>query len=256
MNVGIVEYLFLKQKHKTPMSSLSKIYLCQEYGIEGDINSDRTSPRQILLVDANDTNKLSIAPGELRENIVLKEIDSAIFKPGAKLTFSSGAEIRLTFYCEPCKRISHLVDSLQSIERKRGILGVVVTEGKIIKGDHVVIKPNYFPPLSEIPYQRFLQLVNKIPPGKVITYKQVLKSIGVDRSYYRVMPLYLKKAPTGYPIHRVLNSQGQTISHISQHRAKLAAEGVEVSVKQTSVEKSNNHYISLKDYGWQSPSIC
>lgn len=256
MNSGIVEYLFLKQKHKTPMSAFSKIYLRPRYGIEGDINGDPTSPRQILLVDAKDLDELSIAPGELRENIVLGKIDSDIFKPGAKLIFSSGAEIRLTFYCEPCKGVSHLVDSLQSIEGKRGILGVVVAEGKIIKGDRVVITTNYFPPLSEIPYQRFLELIDKIPPGKVITYKQILKSIGVDRSYYRVMPIYLKKAPASYPIHRVLNSQGQTISHIPQQREKLAAEGIEVSVKSTPVQNSNDQYISLKDYGWDNSNLC
>lgn len=248
---GIVEHLFLKKERKKPLLSSERLNLLQKYGIEGDKNSDRHSPRQVLIVDQQDLNELSISPGELRENIVLSEIDSDIFKPGAKLTCSGGAEIRLTFYCEPCKRIAHLVDSLKSIEQKRGILGIVVHEGKVLTGDHVRIEPNYFPVLSEIPYERFLDLVSKIPPGKVITYKQVLTGIGVDRSYYRVMPLYLKKAPDNYPIHRIVDSQGKTISHIPNHRDKLEAEEIKV------IKVSSDRYsISLEDHGWQDYGLC
>ena len=68
-------------------------------------------------------DRRAISPGELRENIVVAGIDSTVFKPGATVAFSSGAEVRLTFYCEPFTRFAHLVDSLDSIARKRGILG-------------------------------------------------------------------------------------------------------------------------------------
>ncbi len=163
-----VEHLFIKQERKQPLLPRNKVNLLERYGIEGNINSDRSSPRQVLIVNAKDSNSLSIAPGELRENIVLNNVDPNYFKPGAKLVFSDSAAIRLTFYCEPCKRVEHLVDSLKSIEHRRGILGVVIQEGKIAQGDRVTIKPDFFPALSEIPYERFLQLVEQIPPGKVI----------------------------------------------------------------------------------------
>ena len=255
MSKGIVKSLLIKQQHQQPMSISSQIQLAAGVGIIGDINSDRHSPRQILVINRQDLNQLSIPPGELRENIVLEGINAQHFQPGAKLIFASGAEIRLTFYCEPCKRVSHLVDSLKDIEGKRGILGIAIKSGEISVSNDVVVIPNYFPALSEIPYERFLSLVNKIPSGKVITYKEILKGIGVDRSYYRVMPMYLKKAPSNYPIHRVLDSQGKTISHIPQHYEKLVAEGIQI--------KHNNAHlttrggaVSLKEYLWQDFSLC
>ncbi|MEM8828225.1 MAG: MGMT family protein [Cyanobacteria bacterium P01_G01_bin.19] len=245
---GYVEHLFIKQERKQPLLPCDSVNLLERYGIERNINSDRSSPRQVLVVNAQDLNSLSITPGELRENIVLKDVDANYFKPGAKLVFSDGAAIRLTFYCEPCKRVEHLVNSLKSIEHKRGILGVVIQEGKIAQGDRVTIKPDYFPALSEIPYERFLELVKQIPEGRVITYRQILTSIGVDRSYYRVMPIYIKKAPLSYPIHRILDSQGRSITHIPHHREKLAAEGVEI--------KSDRTIQSWQNHLWQNPSIC
>lgn len=254
MSEGIVRHLFIKKKTQTTMLASSQIDLHRGYGIEGDRNCDRQSPRQVLIVNKRDLDRLSILPGELKENIVLDKIDSNVFQPGAKLTFDSGAQIRLTFYCEPCQRVSHLVDSLKSIEQKRGILGIVIRAGKVKTSDRVRIEPDYFPALSEVPYERFLELVGKIPYGKVLTYKQILNSIGVDRSYYRVMPIYLKKAPEQYPVHRILDSQGQTISHIHNHQAKLAAEGIKVMVR-SSVANSRPH-VSLEQYGWQNPNIC
>ena len=94
MNNGTVQHLYVKQKRKNLMLASSEIYLQQEHGIEGDVNYDRASPRQVLITSSKDLKDLSIAPGELRENIVLGEINSNHFKPGAKLTFSSGAKIR------------------------------------------------------------------------------------------------------------------------------------------------------------------
>lgn len=134
----------------------------------GDVNRNSTSPRQILIVNSEDLDGLSISPGELRENIVLNLHNSAAFKPGAKISFPNGAQIRLTFYCEPCKQVAHLVDSLKLIQQKRGILGVVTRDGIISVDERVKIEPDYFPALSEKPYERFLELLKKIPPGKII----------------------------------------------------------------------------------------
>ena len=254
---GIVRHLFIKPKRQNSLFAPSEVYLCQGYGIKGDVNGNRTSPRQILITNQQDLDEFSITPGQLRENIVLNRIVAKAFKPGAKLTFSSGAQIRLTFYCEPCKRIAYLVNSLKSIEQKRGILGVAIKDGKITTGDRVLLEPDYFPALSAIPYNRFLNLIGKIPQGKVITYRQILTSIGVDKSYYRVLPTYIKKAASNYPVHRILDSQGQTIIHIPQHRAKLAAEGINMAINSSlKGDRDRCYSVSLKEYAWQNPSIC
>lgn len=181
--------------------------------------------------------------------MVLDLAESQLLKPGAKLSFSSGAEIRLTFYCEPCRRVAHLADSIKSLKRYRGILGVVVASGAIASEDEVIIEPNYYPALSEIPYERFLGYIKQIPQGKVVTYKQILRCIGVDRSYFRAIPIYLKKAPIDYPLHRVVDSQGKIIPHVPQQKEKLKAEGVKVS------GKVNSYSVSLEKYAWKHLTI-
>ena len=225
---NLVAHLFVKQERQKPMSAIAKLDLLEGYGIKGDVSGNYSSPRQVLVVDKANINQYSIVPGELRENIVLELADTVDLKPGAKLTFSNGAAIRLTFYCEPCNRIKHLVDSPKNLVKKRGILGVIVQSGAIAINNQVKIEPHYFPALSEIPYERFLTLLHKVPRGKVITYKQIINSIGVDRSYYRVLPIYLKKAPDNYPKHRVVDSKGQIISHIPQQVKQLIKEGIKV----------------------------
>lgn len=244
-----VAHLFVKQEHKKPMSEISKLDLFQDYGIKGDVNSKYFSPRQVLIVDKADIDKYSILPGELRENLVLEIENKADFKPGAKLSFPNGGVIRLTFYCEPCKRLLYLVDSLKNLDQKRGILGVIVQSGIIARNDQVKIEPNYFPALSDVPYERFLALLQKIPHGKVITYKQIINSIGVDRSYYRVLPTYLKKVPDKYPKHRVVDSQGRIISHILQQREHLSNEEIKIS------SLNNQHLVALSEHEWQNPHM-
>ena len=248
-----VQSLFVKRERKAEMSTVSCLNLHKGFGIEGNINSDEISPRQILVVCGADLERFSIEPGKLRENIVLEMVNSQVFKPGAKLSFASGAEIRLTFYCEPCQRMSHLVDSIASLAQKRGILGIVTAGGAIALKDKVVIEPDYYPALSEIPYERFLNYVEQIPVGKVVTYKQILKCIGVDRSYFRAIPIYLKKAPANYPLHRVVDSQGRITSHIIRQSELLEQEGVKVDRHPS---KSNKMpAVSLSKYGWHHGAI-
>ncbi len=249
-----VQRLFIKRERRTSMSETKSLYIFRGYGIEGDINADVISPRQVLIVSSEDLSQLSIPPGALRENIVLDNVSSETFRPGALITFPSGAAIRLTFYCEPCKRIAHLVDSLKDLKERRGILGVVVQTGAIEIDDIAELKPNYFPALSEKPYERFLEFSLKIPRGKVVTYKQVIKGIGVDNSYFRAIPLYIKKTPRSYPIHRILDSRGQTISHIPKQKKLLEAEGIEF-ISNLDSSDNNQSSVSLKKYAWEDLSI-
>ncbi|MEH2155013.1 MGMT family protein [Nostoc sp.] len=249
-------HLFSKVKVGSPMVELNTLNLKLNHGIEGDINAEPISPRQVLIVRYEDIANLSIQPGELRENIVIqgREIDK--FIPGSLLHFESGAAIRLTFYCEPCKRIAHLVESLKSIQGKRGILGVVIKSGKIKVGSNFQFQANKFPALSEIPYKRFLNFIIKIPSGKVVTYKQIIKGIGVDNSYLRAIPIYLKKTSAAdYPLHRILDSKGYLISHVSQQKNKLEMEGVHVLSEVDLLRNLNKSFVEIENYLWEDSNL-
>ncbi|WP_375513862.1 MGMT family protein [uncultured Nostoc sp.] len=251
-----IMHLFTKVKPGFAMVELKTLNLKVGHGIEGDINADPISPRQVLIVRYEDILDLSIKPGELRENIVVTGIEFDNFIPGSVLTFESGAAIRLTFHCEPCKRIAHLVESLKSIQGKRGILGVVIKSGKIQVGSSFQIQANKFPALSENPYQRFLNFIIKIPRGKIVTYKQIIKGMGVDNSYLRAIPTYLKKtSDADYPVHRILDSKCHLINYVSQQKNKLENEGVRVLTEADLLNNFNTSFVDIKDYLWEDDTI-
>lgn len=251
-----VNNLFLKRRHGIPMTETQNLNLIKEYGIEGDVNAHGMSPRQILIANYEYLVEKSISPGDLRENVVIKNVNLKQFKPGAIVEFSGGVQIRLTFYCEPCKRILHLVDSLKSIEKKRGILGVVIKEGKINLGDSAIIIPNCFAPLPEKPYERFIDFLAKVPSGKVVSYKQIVKGIGVAESYFRAIPTYIKKTSGDYPIHRILDSKGYLIpQHIKQQKILLESEGIKVIENQDLFGNSVQLSVSMDEYSWKDSSL-
>jgi MOSC domain-containing protein YiiM len=141
---GSIVNLFSKSQRSSNMTEQQKLNLQAGAGIEQDIHANAISPRQILIVRQADLQELSITPGELSENVVISGVDSDRFIPGSMLKFKSGAAIRLTFHCEPCKRVAHLVESLKQIEKKRGILGVVIADGLLTSGDRFELQPDVF----------------------------------------------------------------------------------------------------------------
>jgi alkylated DNA nucleotide flippase Atl1 len=253
---GSVLHLFTKLKQGDVMVERTTLNLKVGHGIEGDINANPISPRQVLIVRYEDILEFSIKPGELRENLVVAGIQLEKFVPGSLINFESGAAIRLTFYCEPCKRIAHLVKSLKSLQAKRGILGVVIASGNIKAGGKFKIQTNQFPVLSENPYQRFLDFIIKVPHGKVVTYKEIVKAIGVDNSYMRAIPMYIKKtSAANYPIHRILDSQGKLLAYIPEQRNKLESEGIKVLYKIDVSSNLNIFYVDIKDNLWKDENL-
>jgi alkylated DNA nucleotide flippase Atl1 len=252
-SIGVVSKLFGKLAKGSSVLDLQQCRLKSGYGIEGDIHANPQSPRQVLIMRQEDLQQGSLGfgpiaaidPGKFSENILIRGIPASQFVPGAELRFADGGAIRLTFYCEPCKRIAGLVWSLSDIAQKRGILGVVVNDGVLAVGAEFMIQSGVFEALSEIPYQRFLDFLAKIPVGKVATYQSVLVGIGVDRGYLRAIPGYLQKAVlAGYPAHRVLDSKGYLTAHVAGQRALLIAEGIEV------IDNSDKPAVSIEQYLW------
>ena len=256
---GYITNLFLKSRRSSAVTQCSELILKAGHGIERDIHVNPISPRQVLVVHQEDLVNLTIDPGELSENIVISGAKRMSFTPGSVLKFNNGAAIRLTFHCEPCKRVAHLVKSLKSIENKRGILGVVVADGLVKSGDSFEFQTNVFPALSDVPYERFLEFLAKIPAGKVVTYKQVIVGIGVSPGYFRALPKYIQKALSqGYLAHRVLDSQGGLTPHITDQRERLEAEGIRFAQgdrASSGGRKAKGSLVAIDEYMWSDPTI-
>ncbi|RYE21367.1 MAG: hypothetical protein EOP45_09660 [Sphingobacteriaceae bacterium] len=211
-----VTHLFLKTAKGEQMSVSTTLLLLKGLGIDNDVNRSPISPRQVLVTRKEDLDNLAIPYGGLRENIIIEGLEHNHFVPGSLLEIGAHTKIRLTFHCEPCKRIADVVPSLKEVVNRRGILGVVIEGGEINIGDTAKCSLNEFAPFSEIPYERFLNFIQYIPYGKVATYKMVTAGMGVADSYIRAIPTYINKCnlePDTYPVHRIVDTGGAVIDN-------------------------------------------
>ncbi|HKX31689.1 MAG TPA: MGMT family protein [Blastocatellia bacterium] len=258
MNQVIVRRVFVKPASRAPMIEPTNqtLKIKAGYGIEGDKNAHPFSPRQVLIVRQEDLEAFKIPPGELRENIVLQGCADVDFHPGTLLRLGDSVKIRLTFHCEPCKRIGHVVPHLESILRRRGILGVALTGGCISVGQPVSVTPRAYPELPVIPYQRFLGFISRIPKGKVVTYKQVVIGMGVAESYMRAIPQYIRQTDMAqYPVHRIVDSEGRLIiGYVPTQPEALRAENVRLNKDGRSGQVSVPA-VDLNVAGWNNAPI-
>ncbi|MET0858735.1 MAG: MGMT family protein [Telluria sp.] len=226
---GRVEQLFIKVRRGEPMVERAALDCDAALGIDGDVHANRLSPRQILITLHSELDALALAPGVLFENMVVSMADAAHFKPGAAIVTDGGVEIRLTMFCEPCKRIAPVVPNLGAVVNRRGVLGTIVRGGEIRRGDAVAVIAARYAALPESPAQKFRDFVSTIPAGKVVRYLDVAIAMGVDQSFIRALPGYIRRNMLEQlPVHRIVNAQGKLLDFVHGQQARLADEGVPV----------------------------
>lgn len=212
------------------LEECKSLELHKEFGIEGDKNAAIGSPRQVLIIDAKTLELFHLKPGDLYENILLDELVQPLIS--GQLIHIGDALIRPTFLCEPCSTLDKLRSGLaKQIKGKRGFLGMVIKSGRIQIGDEAVFTDYNFPSLSEHVGERFEQFVSRIPVGKVVRTSDLILALGVTKSYYRVIPTWLKKAASGLPVHRIVAIDGRLFTqHLPRQRQLLTQEGIEFVV--------------------------
>jgi alkylated DNA nucleotide flippase Atl1 len=221
----LVDNLFIKALHAMPVQTVSECKLLVGEGIDGDAARSLSSPRQVLIVRKEDLDEFNLPIGYLKENLVISGLSRAEFQPGKMLHFEGGSSIHIAFYCEPCKSIGERVQSLKSIVGRRGVMGVVTKSGNILAGAHCMSESSELQAMSAIAGERVMQVVSRIPSGKVLDYATLLTAAGLQRAYFRVIPTYLKKArANGLPAHRVVTSRFEVPSFMVDRVDELAGE--------------------------------
>lgn len=169
------------------VTSRSQIQLTKK-GIEA--NRECHEWRQILILPISTLVEFDLHPSDLRENILIKD-DVHHLASGTLLKIGE-VEIRLTFLCEPCKKIKSLV-SPKKLICKRGYLGQIITPGKISVNDQVFVQADTFEPIPyEIP-ERIKWYLDQLEVP--IQAAELMKRIGVASSYCRALPNLLKSRP-------------------------------------------------------------
>ncbi|MDE2329213.1 MAG: hypothetical protein KGK16_00285 [Bradyrhizobium sp.] len=139
-----VTELFIKRQHDAPLQSVASIE-CSTRGIVGGVPC---APfRQALIVSRPVTAKLGLKPGDLRENIVV-DCDDLYDLPSGTVVKIGQSLLRLTFHCEPCKKILKLIE-FDRIEHRRGVFGIFINDAAISLGNEFSVTEQRF---EAIPY--------------------------------------------------------------------------------------------------------
>lgn len=173
--------LFIKRAHGARLEPVAELDVSPQ-GIAGGVSC---SPlRQVLITSRSVTQDCGLQAGALRENIV---VDCPEFYdlPSGTVVSIGAAHVRLTFHCEPCKKILHLV-SFDEIVHRRGYLGSFLNSGTIALGDAVTVTEQK---LEAIPYavkDRIRWFLGK--QNAALGARELVHSLGLPSSYTRAIP--------------------------------------------------------------------
>lgn len=158
------------------------------HGLAGDIHAGALSPRQLLLVDAAVYEDFSLPPHVLGENLLV-DVDTASLRSGSVLAIGGEARVRLMFQCEACGQLDAVQQGLaRRIGPRRGMLARILSGGVIRAGDTVrdlgVLRPAW----SDDWRERVRRVLDAVPEGMVLEYRQLARLAGIQSSYCRAFP--------------------------------------------------------------------
>lgn len=139
-----VTELFIKCRHDALLRPAVAI-ACSTRGIAGSVPC---APfRQALIASRSVTADLGLKLGDLRENIVI-DCDDLYDLPSGTVVKIGQALLRLTFHCEPCKKILKLIE-FDRVVHRRGVFGMFLNDARIELGNEFAVTDQRF---EEIPY--------------------------------------------------------------------------------------------------------
>jgi hypothetical protein len=187
-----VTELFIKSRHNAPLRSVASI-ACSTRGIAGGVPC---APfRQALIASRSVTAKLGLKSGDLRENIVV-DCDHLYDLPSGTVVKMGKALLRLTFHCEPCKKVLKLIE-FDRIVHRRGVFGMFINDARVSVGDEFAVTEQQF---EEIPYaisERIGWFLRK--HGGRGAALDLIHALGLPASSGRIMPRLLAKLLSAIP---------------------------------------------------------
>jgi regulator of extracellular matrix RemA (YlzA/DUF370 family) len=133
---GVVTHLFLKTDHQAPMKPVKKIDCLEGKGILGDASFGRRL-RQVLIVEEEVLEGLSLEPGVVRENITVRNFPQTWMQTDTILEVGE-VQLEVTGDCSPCSRMDEIRPGLQEqLEDRRGVLARVLRSGTIRLGARI-----------------------------------------------------------------------------------------------------------------------
>jgi len=221
--MGKVKNLFIQHKNLTS-SEVLEFDLLKNIGLEEDRNSGALSPRQLLMVGFEVLENWSVKAGSFNENVVVSGIDFDQISSGSIINIGS-AKLRVTYPNDKCNVVN------KHIRDERGAFMIVTQTGKVRVGDEVIVLNEKGKSVPTGKLDKFKELVQLIPKGKVVSYTQIIKGIGGNKSHLRIIPSFIKKTQlsesNSFPVHRIVNSNYRLLEkYIPNQKVKLTKEGI------------------------------
>lgn len=121
------------------MRPVSQATAEQGIGLVGDL-SHGTGGRQVLLIDADTLRHFGLQPGDVRENLTVRGLDTSRLRAGQRLNVGE-VLLEITDDCAPCAMLDELQPGLsQAIDGRRGVLARVVGGGLLNVGDRLELR--------------------------------------------------------------------------------------------------------------------
>ena len=134
---GAVTHLFINVGPTLPLTPVSEVRAVARLGLESDAHQKEDGDRQLLLIDEETLQEFDVAPGAVRENIVVRGLGVQGVPFGSRLRLG-GVEIELTKECTPCKMLEGVRPGLmKALVGRRGVYARVLTSGTLRVGDAI-----------------------------------------------------------------------------------------------------------------------
>jgi MOSC domain-containing protein YiiM len=130
-----VLHLFRAPKKRLPMEEIGDVSVVTDAGFQGCAHARPGGKRQVLLVDSETLEAISLPPGIIRENITTEGLNVNGLKTGEQLQIGD-VRLEVSAVCTPCGQLEKLRPGLRKeIWGRRGMLCRVVSGGILHRGD-------------------------------------------------------------------------------------------------------------------------
>ena len=190
----VITNLLVKRKRgdEHPLEEV-RSFEVDENGIVGA--SPASITRHVLFLPKQILEKFSLIPGDFRENIIVDGANIHALKSGTVLLIGA-VKIRLTYHCEPCKRVRKF-GFIKDVIHKRGYLGTVLNAGTINVNDKIEISQTEF--FDVIPYdtkERIQWYLNQ--QKNPVSAAQITVDLGFIKAIEKVIPKMVEKMGPHY----------------------------------------------------------
>jgi MOSC domain-containing protein YiiM len=121
------------------MQELEAVTVIENAGFEGCAHARRGGKRQVLLVDGETLEGMSLRPGVIRENITTRGLDVNGLAMGQRLLVGA-AKLEVSAVCTPCDQLEMIRPGLRrELRGRRGTLCRVIAGGEIRPGDSIEV---------------------------------------------------------------------------------------------------------------------